>query len=95
MIRFITNILLVSLFFTGLGAIADGVLKFVIPTKNQFAVEQKSECEMQRIKVIRFPNTEKQTQIQMILPKIDEVQQFEKPIAQKRVLILKQSEIIE
>jgi hypothetical protein len=95
MIRFITKILLISTFFIGLGAIADGVLKTVNPTKNQFAFEQKSECNMQQIKVIQFSNTEKQPQIQMMLPKIEELPKIETPIAHKKVVIFNEVESLD
>lgn len=95
MIRFINRILLISTFFIGLGAIADGIWKSVNPTRNQLVFEQKSECEMQRIKVIQFSNTGKQPQIQMILPKIQELPITNEPIAQKKAIILRQTEMIE
>lgn len=95
MIRFITRILLISIFFIGLGAIAEGVLKAINPTKNQFVFEQKSECETNKIKVIRFSKVDAQPQFQMMLPSLQELPKIDEPIAQKKVIVLSQSEFVD
>ena len=100
MIRFITKILLVSVFFIGLGAIADGILQTVTQTKNDFVFEQKSECNKSKLKVVKFESSEQgQYQFRMMLPNFDEPPNhevtFEKPIAQKKVVILHQHESVE
>lgn len=100
MIRFITKILLVSVFFIGLGAIADGILQTVTQTKNEFVFEQKSDCNKSKIKVVKFESSEQgQYQFRMMLPNIDELPThegtFEKPIAQKKVVIFRQTQSLE
>ncbi len=75
--RFICKILLISTFFIGLGAIADGVLKAVIPSKREFS-------EINQIRIIKVVNSSnEQVQFRMILPNIDE--NLDETIAQKKV----------
>lgn len=69
--RFITKILLISTFFIGLGAIADGILKAL--NLNEL------ECKRQRIRIVKIENNSTENvQFQMILPNFDKLEKIEK-----------------
>lgn len=92
MIRFITKILLVSVFFIGLGAIADGLLNSISSTKNDLVIEQRSVCPKSQIKVVKLEGSDQsQYKFRMMLPTIDELPDhevtIEKPIVQKKIVI--------
>ena len=85
---FFTNIIIISTFFISIGAIGDSVWK---------ALNSKEvEYEVQRIRIIKIEKSSAENiKFQMILPNFDELEKVEKPIAENRVLILRQSEIVE
>ncbi len=93
MIRFLTRILLISTFFIGLGAIADGVLKVLKPVNNQFVFEPQSEYH--KVKIVKLERqSSEQYQFRMLLPNIDEFpiteMTIDAPLAKKKVVIFRQ-----
>ena len=91
MIRFISRILFISIFFIGLGAIVEKVQDNLFPAQNYLISNDSAECErIQPIKVINTnepakikiikmekvsASSEKPIQFQMLLPNIDQLPQ--------------------
>ena len=82
MIGFFSNILMITVFFIGLGAVADSVFKTVFSSQNQCKFECDLETAPKPIKLIKINKIEG-------LP--DKEIYFDKPSTENKIVIFRQN----